>query len=154
MPRFAFTAGVLVVALFASAGCGPSVQGGLANAPAMSRFARADAQSSHDPIANGAESCSRGAPSATPLRGRLPPCPRVEASAAQAAAQLALDWSGVTQIAHTPWIPAAAPMGACFGMTAEPWQLPSTSDEVRSMCAQPCAPSLLRCGAGGWRRQP
>ena len=153
MAKLAFAVGVLWVALVGCAGCGSSVQGGLANAPAMSRFARADAQASHDPIANGGESCSRAEPGASPLRGRLPPCPRVEVPAALVAAQLALDLSGVTEVAHTPWIPTPTPMGACFGYTTEPWQLPSTGDEVRSICAQACAPSLLRCAAG-WRRRP
>jgi hypothetical protein len=64
---------VLVIVLLA--GCAPSMEVGLANAP---RLGGSGDDRVHDVVSNGGDSCGRYAEYG-PLRGRIPPCPAVAA---------------------------------------------------------------------------
>src|SRR6185437_2108812 len=64
--------GALVLAL---AGCGSSVQPGLANAPALGKVPSADERVT-DAVSNGHDSCERRL-GPGPLRHQVPPCPTV-----------------------------------------------------------------------------
>ncbi|HEX8794737.1 MAG TPA: hypothetical protein VF765_27510 [Polyangiaceae bacterium] len=72
------TRAVLVLAI---AGCGPRVQPGLANAPALGKVPSADERVT-DATSNGRDSCGRLKPGPGPLRFQVPPCPTVEAAPA------------------------------------------------------------------------
>jgi hypothetical protein len=104
-------------------GCSPMVvRPGLANAPSAQRFGRSGAQS-QDAIANGDESCERAPGRGSPLRNRLPPCPRTETrrsivllgayDAPQIAPAVACHWGWMPQ----SWRPAAkdATLTECSG---------------------------------------
>jgi hypothetical protein len=60
-----------VLAIVLLAGCAPSVEAGLANAPRLGGSAD---ERVHDVISNGGDSCGRYAEYG-PLRYRIPPCP-------------------------------------------------------------------------------
>jgi hypothetical protein len=65
--------GASVVAFAFIVGCSPSLQVGLANAPALGRDTPETRV--HDVIANGRDSCERsGFPQGEVLRGHVPPC--------------------------------------------------------------------------------
>lgn len=63
------------VVVLALAGCGPAVQPGLANAPALGRVPSADERVT-DAVANGHDACERKV-GPGPLRNQVPPCPTV-----------------------------------------------------------------------------
>jgi hypothetical protein len=60
---------------FHALACGPTVQVGLSNAPALGGPTASDARV-HDAIANGPDSCGRHLDPG-PLHSRIPPCPHM-----------------------------------------------------------------------------
>jgi hypothetical protein len=61
--------------VLAVVGCGPTVQPGLANAPALGKVPSADERVT-DVVSNGHDSCERKL-GPGPLRNQVPPCPTV-----------------------------------------------------------------------------
>ncbi len=88
---------ILVVAM---AGCGSSVQPGLANAPALGKAPSSEERVT-DAVANGHDSCERNL-GPGPLRGQVPPCPTVVERAA--AVRVSLRPSPTTDAGTDEWV--------------------------------------------------
>ena len=111
LPRFtlAFTLASTFAACVAGslAGCGPTVQAGLANAPWLG----GDTPETrvHDVIANGRDACERSSfPQGDVLRGHFPPC-----SSEKARAIRRDFFSQGVQPPSSPWLPPWYPTGVC-----------------------------------------
>jgi hypothetical protein len=117
--------------------CAPSssLSVGLANAPSAQYglpVAAADTRN-YDAIANGLDSCDREAAGTSPLRGRLPPCPRAERSSTDEP----------TFAPHQAALPAIEPHMPCWA-AADPWPQHMTRASV-AMCGRACSPTLVAC---------
>ncbi len=76
-----FLSGMCAALSLAGLGCGPALEGGLANVPSARRSSQPRGQ--HDVISNGPNSCGGGEPGE---QYRVPPCANVDASDAGTAA--------------------------------------------------------------------
>lgn len=88
------------VLLLAVVGCGPSVQPGLANAPALGKVPSADERVT-DVVANGRDACERNI-GPGPLRDQVPPCPTVEEQAP--AVRVTLRPTGAADAGTDEWL--------------------------------------------------
>ena len=89
------------ILVFVVAGCGSSVQPGLANAPALGKVPSADERVT-DVVANGHDACERSL-GPGPLRNQVPPCPTV-VERAPAAARVSQRSSGATDAGADQWL--------------------------------------------------
>lgn len=89
-----------VLVLGTSAGCAPSIEAGLANAP---RLGGSGDDRVHDVISNGGDSCGRYAEQGH-LRGHIPPCPVAAHPVAWANTRSATDRAKADDGLVVPWL--------------------------------------------------
>ena len=89
-----------VATLLLLGGCATRVEAGLANAPRLGATAAGEPRG--DVISNGGDSCGRYS-EASPLRGRIPPCPSVTRSSSRIAPALTAPASTGEGVV-VPWV--------------------------------------------------